>query len=127
MTNENKPKHTPEILKVETISGAAFGFQPDAIDSVVNLKITARAETVESVRTMIAAAPELLEALKMQEAANDERSMTIHYQEQEEGAKTHEQKKYAHDNYLESATKADTLQDKATELRRIAIAKAEGR
>ena len=75
---------------------------------------------------LIAAAPDMLVALEAQEAASSERSMTIYYQDSEDTAKTYDQKKTAHDNYLESAAKADALQDKATELRRSAIAKAKG-
>lgn len=52
-----------KLYAVTTISGVAFGFSDEAINSIVNLKVEAKADTVESVRLLLEAAPELLEAL----------------------------------------------------------------
>ena len=82
--------------------------------------------TAEKIERLEKVNAELLAALEAQEAASASLSMVIYYQSAEEGAKTYDQKKAAHESYLEEAAKNDILQDKATELRRAAIAKAKG-
>ena len=83
-------------------------------------------DPAEANARLIAAAPELLAALEMQAAAFSALSMAHYYQDSMEGAKDWGQKQYSKNAYLEAAKEADLLQDKASEMRRAAIAKAKG-
>ena len=76
---------------------------------------------------LIAAAPELLEALRMQELVYFAENEIYDCRQRESMARSYEQKRAAHDKLLEAQKLLDIYQDKASEMRRNAIAKAEGK